>query len=316
MKLHTLTSLPSSLFLIAGLGIVAQGCGSDDEDPIARAAKDPSTTSVVAVDRFSAEAGNLFVRDGQNGLPGANEAIDFDQAPFITKGLGPKGEVVDYYNFDVQPAAPAPIFAFFYASDDTPVPGQLNIIDHLPGQDGYSDFWLVNKVLVPDDYKANTVTSLDELTSAGFAVETTDIIVNCPVVPKGSTAKLRGGANESADTTIGWYRGQVVHYFSFEEAPLRAAGGLTPQSPIYVTFNINPDVQDGGPPSGFVTEGQSEQTHNVLATLPGDEAYSPLWTVWVYDNAEFDNVGDLSSAMSATSLGGGAAVNCPVVAIQ
>ena len=38
----------------------------------------------------------------------------------------------------------------------------------------------------------------------------------------------------------------------------------------------------------------SSQTHNVLATLPTDAGYSPLWQVSVYDNAAFGHVRDRS----------------------
>ena len=57
-----------------------------------RAQINPDTAQVVSIDRFSADAGHLFLRDEENGLPGPNEAIDFDQGPFITKGLGPEGD--------------------------------------------------------------------------------------------------------------------------------------------------------------------------------------------------------------------------------
>ena len=73
----------------------------------------------------------------------------------------------------------------------------------------------------------------------------------------------------------------------------------------------------GGPPSGFLTEPGSDQTHNVVAALPPAADYSPLWNVVAYDNADFGLVIDLSSAQAATvlvpSLG---LVNCPIVRIQ
>ncbi len=91
---------------------------------------------------------------------------------------------------------------------------------------------------------------------------------------------------------------------------------MVPLSPIYVTFNVNPDEDGGGPASGFVTEEGSTQTHNVVATVPGDEGYSPLWLVNVYDNAAFDSVSDLETAMDAEQLAAGVAtVNCPVVSV-
>jgi len=85
-------------------------------------------------------------------------------------------------------------------------------------------------------------------------------------------------------------------------------------SPIYVSFNTNPGQEGGGPASGFMTEEGNDQTHNVVATLPGDAGYSPLWSVNVYDNADFGDVTDLDSATDAEILESGAAtVNCPVV---
>jgi hypothetical protein len=108
----------------------------------------------------------------------------------------------------------------------------------------------------------------------------------------------------------------MAKFFSFDEAPLSAAGGNVPLSPIYVTFNVNPGQPNGGPGSGFRTEPNSEQTHNVPFTLPGDAGYSPLWLVSVYDNADFPKVHDQATAIKAKVLGPGVAtVNCPIVFI-
>jgi hypothetical protein len=53
-----------------------------------------------------------------------------------------------------------------------------------------------------------------------MTIERTNMIVNCPVVPEGSTADLRFGDMENSGLTRGWYRDQVVFYFSFEEEQL------------------------------------------------------------------------------------------------
>jgi hypothetical protein len=280
--------------------------------------KDPNTAEVVSIDRFSATAGHLQVRTVSNGLPAANAPINFDQGPFITRGFAPNGALVDYFNFDLQPTAPAPIWVLFKNGESNPVPGQLNIIDVIPGEAGYNDFWQVYKVTVPSNYLANTVTSYDEIVAKGYAVTKTSDLVNCPVVPKGSTATKRFSSTEDAGLTIGWYDGKVVYYFNFAEKALSTtSNGLVPLSPIYVSFNINPGQPNGGPDSGFKMETGSSQTHNVIATIPSDAGYSPLWTVKVYDNAAFSNVSNLNSASSATLLVPDAgAVNCPVVHIQ
>lgn len=280
-------------------------------DPVpAAGGVDPATAPVAAVDRFGT-GGMLFQRAANAALPAANAPIDFDAAPFITTGLGPNGEQATYYNFDVQPTAPAPIYVFFQPGAEAPMAGQLNVIDVLPGEPGYNDFWVVHRVDVPADYVANSVTSLDEITAAGFTVTPTETIVNCPVVPDGSTASLRVGEG-TPDLISGWYKGQIAKYFEFGEAPL--SGAAVPTSPIYVMFNVNPDAADpaSGPASGFRAE-DSGQTHNVLATLPGDAGYSPLWAVNILDNMAFDAVGDLASAAAAPSLAAGPNVNCPVV---
>lgn len=285
------------------------------DDPVSP--RDPQTAARVTIDRFSSGAGMLFVRNAANGLPAAGQPVNFDQGPFITVGLGPGGEIVEYYNFDVQPAAPANIYVLIREGESAPAAGQLNIVDVIPGQPGYNDFWRVVRVRVPRDYVANTVTSLAEVQAAGLPMETTNVIVNCPIVPDGSTAAKRVGGG-SAGLVRGWYRNQVVFYFAFEERALSTtSSGAVPLSPIYVTFNINPDQPGGGPPSGFRTETGTAQTHNVVATLPAHTAYSPLWTVNVFDNASFASVSNLVTAQGAPVKGTGVAlVNCPVVAIR
>ena len=268
---------------------------------------EPAEPMEAAIDRFSAAAGTLMVRDDSGALPGPNEPINFDMPPFITQGLGPGGQVVQYYNFDVQPVEPAPIWVLFREGEDAPA--QSPVIDVIPGDVGYNDFWGMIKVSVPADYEANSVTSLAGITAAGYAMENTGVIINCPVVPKGSTAMLRGGG-ESNGLHAGWYKDMVVYYFTFEEKML--SGATVPVSPIYVTFNAN-----GMPPSGFVMEEGTAQTHNVVATIPSDDDYSPLWLVSVYDNADFDSVSDLASAEAANILAAGVAtVNCPVVSVE
>ena len=76
----------------------------------------------------------------------------------------------------------------------------------------------------------------------------------------------------------------------------------------------NPDQPNGGPPSGFVVESGTDQTHNVLATVPGQAAYSPLWRVSVINNTDFGSVSNLSSAQGANIMAMNVMnVNCPVV---
>jgi hypothetical protein len=65
-----------------------------------------------------------------------------------------------------------------------------------------------------------------------------------------------------------------------------------------------------------MAEAGTAQTHNVVATVPGDAGYSPLWDVFPYDNASFGAVMDLATAQAAPSFGLAAVVNCPIVFMQ
>lgn len=307
----------SAVPVIIGLVIALASCKKNNNNAAATP-KDPNTAEQASIDRFSSAAGHLQVRTSTNGLPAANAPVNFDQGPFITQGFTPTGKVMDYYNFDIQPVVPAPIYVFFKNGQTTSVAGQNNVIDVIPGDAGYSDFWQVYMVTVPDDYVANTVTSYQEIVAKGYAIAKTTGLVNCPVVPKGSTASKRLPAGSGAGLTLGWYKDKVVYYFNFFEKSLTVnASGQVPVIPIYVSFNINPGQPNGGPASGFKTEAGSMQTHNVITAIPSDAFYTPLWSVAVYDNNSFNAVKDVSTATAAPLLVPNAGnVNCPVVNIQ
>jgi len=298
---------------VFSIAVILTACSNDNEvKPIA---KDPDKAEIVVIDRFS-DAAVLMKRSADSNMPAANAPINFDEAPFKTQSLGPDGQVVRYYNFDVQTLLPAPIYVLVKGANNTPVEGQLNIIDVIPGEEKYSDFWQIYFVTVPDNYLSNSISSYNEIIDKGYSIEKQSAIVNCPVVPYGSTANENVfGATNSLHR--GWYKGKVVYYFTYDEKELHADNlGLTPVSPIYVTFNINPNETnpESGPPSGFVMETGGLQTHNVIETIPSDDDYSPLWSVYIYDNADFDNVSDLNTVKAANILMENAMyVNCPVV---
>ena len=48
------------------------------DDPAGPTPRNPDTAPVAAIDRFGATVGNLFVRSASNGLPGANQPVNFD----------------------------------------------------------------------------------------------------------------------------------------------------------------------------------------------------------------------------------------------
>jgi hypothetical protein len=257
------------------------------------------------IDRFSATAGHLMVRTGSNGLPGPGQPIDLDHAPFVTQGLAADGSRVRYYNFDVQSAKPAMLYRLTPVHAQAAIAGQLDIIDGIPGEAGYSDFFRVAWAEVPDGYVVNTITSADAVRGQALHVEQTGSVIDCPVVPRGTTAREATGVDPVAPTEV-WYRGSRVTCLRFG-APLTLDGERVPTSPIYVTFAT---------PGAFRTEAGAAQTHNVVMSLPGDVDYSPLWAVHVYDPAAFATVADGQTALAARLVDpNGPLVNCPVQAI-
>ena len=276
--------------------------------------KDPDQAPIAKVDRFSDAAGKLLVRSADKRLPGPNQPIDFDTPPFNVLGFSPAGEPTLYYHLDVQSTTPAPVYIFYREGEDKPVASQLDIIDTLPGEKGYNDFRQVWKVWVPKDYVANTITDASMLQQAGYKMEKTDQLLNLAVVPDKSRARVRfKGGNPELQRA--WYQGQVAKYFLFDEAPLSASGDKVPVSPIYDGFTINPG-QPGGEME-FCTDPNSTQTHNVVATAPGDKAYSPLWLRVVYDSAACASVHNLETALKAQKvLAKVLLINCPIVSIE
>jgi hypothetical protein len=276
--------------------------------------KDPDQAPIAKVDRFSDAAGKLLVRSADKRLPGPNQPIDFDTPPFNVLGFSPAGEPTLYYHLDVQSTTPAPVYILYREDEDNPVQDQLDIIDTLPGEQGYNDFRQVWKVWVPKDYVANTITDASMLQQAGYKMEKTDQLLNLAVVPDKSRARVRfKGGNPELQSA--WYQGQIAKYFLFDEAPVSASGDKVPVSPIYDGFTINPG-QPGGEME-FCTDPNSTQTHNVVATAPGDKAYSPLWLRVVYDSAACASVHNLETALKAQKvLAKVLLINCPIVSIE
>jgi cold shock CspA family protein len=174
---------------------------------------------------------------------------------------------VKYYDFGTNTplsgngVAVAPIYVFIHGmnADGTPdmVEGQHNIVDVRPGDTGYSDLWQVNFVTVPEDYEPDSVKSKDGIDGAGFEVEATDMFVNCPIVPEGTT--LEGGE----PLVQGWYKDQAVFYPDF---------GANPPTAVPIWVFIHGMNSDGTP--NFV-EGQN----NIIDTVPGQADYSAFWRV-------------------------------------
>ena len=220
-----------------------------------------------------------------------------------------KGRQTLYYEFgantqataDGQNVIPAPIYVpvtgFDAEGNPQVVPGQHNIVDVIPGDEGYSDLWQVTFVTVPEDYQANTITSADEILNSGYEMTVAGVLVNCPIVPAGSSL-----AEGGADLVQGWYKGQEIYYFDF-------GPNIEQSAPIYALI------------TGFDAEGNPQFVagqNNVIDVIPGDEGYSAFWyvnLVQVPDDYVPNSITSVDEVLASgfDMVQPGLLVNCPVI---
>jgi hypothetical protein len=58
------------------------------------------------------------------------------------------------------------------------VPGQFNIYDSIPGMDKYSPIWQFNYVVVPRDYRPNTLRSEADCLNSGYPIQRSNVFEN------------------------------------------------------------------------------------------------------------------------------------------
>src|SRR5205823_1046882 len=220
-----------------------------------------------------------------------------------------QGRETFYYDFgmntppinDATAVASVPIYVlvtgFDASGNPQPVAGQHNIVDFIPGDQGYSDLWQLTFVTVPPGYVANTIKSGDEVRSSGYPTKVPGVFVNCPVVPLNS--KLAEG---TPGITMGWYKDREIHYFDFGPNTDRTV-------PIYAFIT---GLDAAGNPQ-FV-EGQ----HNVIDVLPGDPGYSAFWDLHLVKVPAGYKANSITSAAQVLASGyeiahPGLVVNCPVI---
>ena len=182
------------------------------------------------------------------------------------------------------------------------VPGQHNIIDVVPGNPGYSDLWVVNLVMVPAGYVANTIKSVDDIQKSGYQVKQTSMLVDCPVVPLNSKlaepirpvvalTRLKGGT-------------KVRKYSTSTSGPAQISRYLSTLSLQGMDANGNPQLVPG--------------QHNIIDVLPGTQGYSPFWDVNLVIVPTSYQANSITSAAQVKASGfqviePGKVVNCPVV---
>lgn len=95
------------------------------------------------------------------------------------------GDDLTAFNFGQNTDLSAPIYVLVEGFDDE---GNASRIDHkvlikqMHDDEGYSDFWQVNFVVVPADTPPDTYRDVDDIDEAGFEIIPTENIINCPAI--------------------------------------------------------------------------------------------------------------------------------------
>lgn len=294
---------------VAGAGVLSAyllaACGDDEDEGAGQAA---TATEEELMDETATEemmADETPTEEMMMDPTATEEMMAGDMVKSLVSGWY-RGEAVEYYDFgmhtpltDGESVATAPIWVLVYDDMDKDGPefveGQHNIVDVVPGDEGYSDLWKVMLVAVPRDYEADSIRSAADIDAMAYPITETDMYVNCPIVPEGTT--LEGGE----PLVQGWYQGQEVYYPDF---------GLNPPFAIPIWAFITGMDADGNP---VFVEGQ----HNVIDAVPGDEAYSAFWRVNLvvvdgeYEPDSIRDAADINEMYEVTQTD--LVVNCPVV---
>ncbi len=197
-----------------------------------------------------------------------------------------------------------------------PVPGQLPIVEHVPKGSApevsdldarkFSAIWEMQVAIVESGYDP---TDPDQLIDSAHKLDTstlvrrivqTNIFLNCPVVPNGSTTDTGSRPLEQA-----FYNGHVVTLapYDIEDGPSNPQVMFKFEDPA---GNTLPSAQD---------------PHLVISRLPGDPFYSSIWEVWTivvpagHPVTQIRSLADVQQGrfpMKSSHI----RLNCPVIAVE
>jgi hypothetical protein len=184
-----------------------------------------------------------------------------------------------------------PVYFFNY-QNGAPVQGQYPIIDVKPGDIGYTHFWELNNVTVPNDYTPNTIKSLASLNGAKQAglvtIKDSGRSLNGPLVAR--NVKIAVVDGEPLFQPV-WYRTDLATMAVFET---NLPGGGVPSISIWLIQRDGDSCPLLEPLCGtdFNHDGDIKDSNDLIDTYPGQPGYSPLWAVsilHVYNNTYHPN---------------------------
>ncbi len=240
------------------------------------------------------------------------------------------GKPVRFWDFGPAPAFAAPLFVLHRRDADN----NLTPIDHppivnvIPGDVGYSAYWVKTVVEVTDAYRAEIIPSmaaLNEAVELGLVkpAQITATNIDGPIVH--AAARLDAGPGMAPIAPAGrfYYAGREGAYFDFGPTALPDSAHV----PVTKVYEL---TRAGGLPLSELVrhvdidgDGDATDTNDIFAAAVGDAAWSPLCQVVSVTVpatvASIDTTGDQTKAdlRAATDLFvGGAPVAAVVLAYQ
>ncbi len=157
-----------------------------------------------------------------------------------------------------------------------------SIIDSIPGDSGYSPFWVVYLLEVTDKYDGELITSfaaIEEAQRQGLihAPMETQIAVNCPIVAKGTVLEVGGGKPNLAPPSQFFWQGKTVDYFELPQIPLDENIAI-PEEVVYVLKREGEEPLSE--PLRHVDingDGDTFDTNNIFSAVKdADDLFTPL----------------------------------------
>ncbi|CAG8600525.1 3488_t:CDS:2 [Diversispora eburnea] len=170
---------------------------------------------------------------------------------------------------------------------------QKNLIDFIPGDNGYSDLWHVNVVTgrKSGDPPVKSVSDLLKLERDNCVkIKPIKLFVNIPIVGSGSTLK---NPLDAAAKTV-YYRGQIVNCFDFG-----------PTENLDVTA-----------PLVHVLDNKENVVLALPSTIPGEKDFSAWWNIFNVSPPYFHNITTiLGEIKQYERFFSGININCPIVSV-
>ena len=152
-----------------------------------------------------------------------------------------QGQRVDYYDLPTSTSdSVLGVIYLFLRANGSSIPGQLPLVDSVPGQSSYSSVRSVTQVTVPTSYVGPTFTWIHTIPEDWLSTTTT--IINCPVVHANTRLQTTADSMRFILTEL-LYRGESEYCINFTQTELAVGTTLSTLSYPRVFNTITSPVE-------------------------------------------------------------------------